>query len=249
MEDKKILSKPVPKLGRDYICYDDGKRTACRMFVGKVTRLVGWEESDGVIVKARKEDPDFSNTIDENGGLIYIDRELKDLWRENLYYSCGIYSTKTDYFVEVTAPEFDEFPLWFVRTQSGDWFSLDIQNDWQGSRLDLDGSITRKVDREQFRKYYQPRCFLNNLVRLLLRILLVVTYPVYFSIILAAFLLVTGMVPICWLVINLYNYITYIWKEKLVCINMDNCFNFLADHVDWIPEFDKFSEWISKIDL
>jgi hypothetical protein len=34
-----------------------------------------------------------------------------------------------------------------VRTKEGGWFSMDIQSDWQGCELDVDGSLLEEMER------------------------------------------------------------------------------------------------------
>ena len=41
--------------------------------------------------------------------------------------------------------DYDENPLYFVRTEDGGWFSLDYPGGWMGARLDIDGSLYNEM--------------------------------------------------------------------------------------------------------
>ena len=47
------------------------------------------------------------------------------------------------YFIGCIIEEYDENEIWFARTKEGGWFSLDIQSDWQGGVLDVDGELKK----------------------------------------------------------------------------------------------------------
>ena len=55
-----------------------------------------------------------------------------------------LYATATDYFIKAES-DFDENLLYFVRTLDGGWFSIDFPGYWMGARLDIDGSLYRKM--------------------------------------------------------------------------------------------------------
>lgn len=136
--------KPLPKIGKTYKFYDDGKLSYSRQYNAKVLRIITREEAKNTLIV----------TMDHE---VYTReaRELYDAWKEILEdykKSDGtpwLYSPETDYFIECSIPEYDKDTIWFTRTIQGGWFSMDLTSFWQGGVLDVDGSLTKEME-----KYY-----------------------------------------------------------------------------------------------
>lgn len=127
--------KPVPEIGKYYHFWDDGKSSPGRHYICKCERIITPEEAKSIMVEV----PD--KYMDD---IMYI--SLYEHWYNNEVPSTyWLFSDKTDYFVECSCPEYDKHNLWFVRTHNGGWFSMDIQNFWQGGRLDVDGKIFEEI--------------------------------------------------------------------------------------------------------
>lgn len=141
------MRNTLPKVGCTYKFYDDGKISLSRQYDAIVTRIISKEEAKSLMFPTYYcEDADYKETT-----LVYNDehpiseKSLYDIWKEQVKHYFWLYATDTDYFIECSMPKYDEYPIWLVRTQDGGWFSMDIQNDWQGGRLDIDNSLTKTL--------------------------------------------------------------------------------------------------------
>lgn len=128
--------KEVPEIGKFYHFFDDGKTSTSRHYICKCEQIITPEEAKKVMIEVpNKYVDDVMDTI-----------SLYEHWYNNEVPSTyWLFSDKTDYFVECSCPKYDKHNLWFVRTHDGGWFSMDIQNFWQGGRLDIDGEIFQEV--------------------------------------------------------------------------------------------------------
>lgn len=126
----------IPKIGKYYHFFDDGKLSPSRHYICKVERIITPEEAKGVMVEVP------NDYVDDIKDAI----SLYDHWHDNeMPNHDWLYAKDTDYFIEVSCPKYDENNLWFVRTKDGGWFSMDIQSSWQGGRLDIDESIYESI--------------------------------------------------------------------------------------------------------
>lgn len=129
--------KPVPKIGEIYPLFDDGKLNDTRLYYGEVTRILTVEEAKTEIVKhLEKTEDDY----------VLVERTLYDVWKQEILDADFLFSQDTDYFVEISVPDYDENLLWAVRTKEGGWFTMDIQSDWQGCEVDVDRSLLEQME-------------------------------------------------------------------------------------------------------
>lgn len=127
--------KPAPKVGEYYHFWDDGKTSQSRHYICKCERVLNNK-------KAKKEIVKISNWDFVKNKEFFTDVSLFDFWKNNVVPNHKwLFDTETDYFVECSCPKYDENNLWFVRTKDGGWFSMNIQNGWQGGELDVTGEI------------------------------------------------------------------------------------------------------------
>ena len=137
--------KTIPKIGERYPLFDDGKLNNTRLYYGDVLRVLTPEEAkDEKVLRLEQLTEGLSTSKDDYG---LVERSLVEVWMDEIKKADFLFSPETDYFVEVTSPEYDEHNLWFVRTKEGGWFSMDIQSDWQGCELDVDGSLLEEMER------------------------------------------------------------------------------------------------------
>ena len=130
------MNKEIPKIGKYYHFFDDGKLAASRHYICRVERIITPEEAKSVIVEVPN---DYVDNIKDAISLY-------DHWHDSeMPNNDWLYAKDTDYFIEVSCPKYDENNLWFVRTKDGGWFSMDIQSSWQGGRLDIDESIYESI--------------------------------------------------------------------------------------------------------
>ena len=110
--------KPIPELNKEYHIFDDGKIKPSRHYTCVITDIIS-----------------FSKCNDE---------ALLKAWEREVSECPFLYEEETDYFIKATS-DFDENPLYFVRTIDGDWFSIDYPNWWMGARLDIDGTLYEQM--------------------------------------------------------------------------------------------------------
>ena len=129
----KNINKPVPEVRKDYHFFDDGKISRSRHYIATIKKLITKEEAKSIIFELTE----YFNDDD------YYDYKssLYDIWQSEIERYDWIIAKDTDYIVEASIPEYDDNLIYFVRTKDGGWFSMNIQNDWQGGRLDIDGKI------------------------------------------------------------------------------------------------------------
>lgn len=134
----------IPDIGKTYMFYDDGKISKSRQNKAKVLR---------VITKKDAEKVSFPTYYDDDFNLTTIKQDAEPIGSVSLYNKwllskkeCDwIFANDTDCFIECSIPEYDEDTIWFARTKSEGWFSMDIQNEWQGGRLDVSGELTKML--------------------------------------------------------------------------------------------------------
>lgn len=102
---------PMPTIGKIYDFFDDGKES--RHYYAKVLEIYEKKDFDKVpkkVLKAYK-------------------KELKEFHL--------VYSNDTDIIVKCDIPDYDTFPIWFVRFKDGiGLFSINVESEWQSGRLD-----------------------------------------------------------------------------------------------------------------
>lgn len=137
----------VPQVGEKLHFFDDGKVSDSRHYMAVVTHVLTPEQAKRVFVDTRAFCECHSIKFDYNNKLT-----LLDFHTEEVKNADWIFANQTDYFVGCSIPEFDDHILWFVRSkgQSQGWFSMDIQSNWQGGCLDVDGEIYQRMINEGY---------------------------------------------------------------------------------------------------
>lgn len=111
--------QPVPEVGKEYHIFDDGKLSPSRHYMTNIVEVIPFEGMD-------------------------LDSDLIDVWTIEKEECDFLYAQETDYFIRAES-DFDENPLYFVRTLDGGWFSIDYPDTWMGARLDIDGELYKKM--------------------------------------------------------------------------------------------------------
>lgn len=144
--------KEVPKIGKEYYFYDDGKLRPSRQFRAKVVKVITPDEAKSINVEPYDEDVERPISLYDYWQLEahrHVNEENFTVIVEDVSHEVGdpwLFSFDTDYFVECLIPGYDDYTIWFVRHVTGGWHSLDIQNGWQGGLLDVDGSLTKSME-------------------------------------------------------------------------------------------------------
>ena len=110
--------KPIPELNKEYHIFDDGKIKPSRCYTCTITDIIPFAECH--------------------------DKDLLEAWQAEVSEGHWLYEKETDYLIKATS-DFDENPLYFVRTIDGGWFSIDYPNWWMGARLDIDGKLYEQM--------------------------------------------------------------------------------------------------------
>jgi len=87
--------KEVPKIGKTYNCFDDGKISHSRLYTVDVKDVVAFHK---------------------------IDEKTKKHWEEQVEQRHWLYAKETDYFVLTENGE--DGDAVFARTKNGGWFSM-----------------------------------------------------------------------------------------------------------------------------
>lgn len=156
----------LPKVGYTYKFYDDGKITPSRQYDATVLRIISKEEAKTIMFPLYCcEDSDYEvTTIVYEDETAISEKSLYDIWKEEAKHYDWLYATDTDYFIECSIPKYDKYPIWFIKTQDGGWFSMDIQNSWQSGRLDVDNSLTEELKEwiNQYEKEFKTKIKLKD---------------------------------------------------------------------------------------
>ena len=110
----KFSEKPIPKVNQTCMFFDDGKISYSRMYQATVKQVMVYDDAPDKVKKAFERE---SKTHD---------------W---------IWNKTTDYIVACEIKDYDKNLIWFARTVDGGWFSMDVDKEWQGGRLDVDGKL------------------------------------------------------------------------------------------------------------
>ena len=115
--------QPVPEVGKEYHIFDDGKIKPSRHYSAKVLEIIPFKKNYSI------DDPMCAVAV---------------AWRENVLEYEFLFAQETDYFIKAES-SFDKNPLYFVRTLDGGWFSINYPDFWMGARLDIDGSLYKRM--------------------------------------------------------------------------------------------------------
>ena len=130
----------VPQVGEKLHFFDDGKVGDSRHYMAVVTHVLTPEQAKCVFIDSISFSECHSIDFEENKSLT-----LLDVHAEEVKCCDWIFAEQTDYFIACSIPEFDNHIIWFVRKKDGGWFSMDIQSDWQGGYLDVDGECYQRM--------------------------------------------------------------------------------------------------------
>ena len=127
----------VPRVGEKLHFWDDGKSSDSRHYLAVVTHVLTPEETKLLYYRAKE--------VSEVQGELC--ETFLDAWKVCVKEANWLFAEETDYFIGCSIPEYDDHIIWFARTKDGGWFSIVLQDSWQGGRLDTTGEIyERRVD-------------------------------------------------------------------------------------------------------
>lgn len=130
--------KEVPQIGLGYHFFDDGKICPSRYYIAEILDVIPFNEASDIIIETTLRY--HSKCIPLSDGSEKYSVKLLDIWEKEKYDYDWIFSEDTDYFVKARILDYDD-EVWFVRTKTGGWFSMDTTDCWQGGVLDVDGEL------------------------------------------------------------------------------------------------------------
>ena len=117
----------VPRVGEKLHFWDDGKSSDGRHYLAVVTHILTPEETKFLYYRAKE--------VSEVQGELC--ETFLDARRACVKEANWLFAEETDYFIGCAIPEYDDHIIWFARTKDGGWFSIALQDIWQGGRLDV----------------------------------------------------------------------------------------------------------------
>ena len=100
--------KGLPKIGKIYNCFDDGKIRESRKYKVTITEIIPFKDAN---------------------------KEILKMWENEGLPSDWLFD-KTDYFIKFNSTENEDYPNGvFARTKDGGWFGLG--NYWNRGRLEI----------------------------------------------------------------------------------------------------------------
>ena len=131
-----VIDQRLPEQGEELVFYDDGKRS--RKYQATVFLVLPRLDSRKIRFEAWKNSyANYLSTRVPGFGKADHSISLYEIWRRHVREVSWIFANNTDYFIECVVPDFDPNALWFARTKTGGWYSMGIQNGWQGGLLEI----------------------------------------------------------------------------------------------------------------
>ena len=138
--DKEYKFEPVPEVGKEYHFWDDGKSSPSRHYICRCERVLPYKDAKNIKFTLREYEG-----FTKDSSFKESETSLRKIWKEAVKSHDWIFEEDTDYFVEVSCPNYDENNLWAARTKWGGWFTLQIQSFWQGGELDVSGEKFKNI--------------------------------------------------------------------------------------------------------
>lgn len=139
----KNLNKTIPEVGKEYHFWDDGKSSPARHYICKCEGVIPYKEAKNIVFEL-KDYPDPKNCE----LFIPYKVSLHEIWKRESGHCYWLFAEDTDYFVEISCPNYDNNNLWAARTKDGGWFTMDVQSSWQGGEIDVTGEKFNSIIEE-----------------------------------------------------------------------------------------------------
>lgn len=138
---------PVPEVGKQYYFFDDGKIRPSRGYIATCVKVVPFSEAKNILF-------DITEREGTDETFIHTENSLEEIWDVEVKDCDWIFDPVTDYFVCCKIPGYDENEIWFARHKGYGWFSLNIQNWWQGGLLDTESRYYNERMKEEGSEYW-----------------------------------------------------------------------------------------------
>lgn len=113
----------IPKACKTYHFYDDGKSSLSRHYYATVIKVIPY----GQMAKTK------------------CYRKVFNTWKKQTKQLYWTLNKTTDYFVIAEVPFYCEYPLYFARSKTGGWFSIESKDFFSGGLLDVDNKKTNQI--------------------------------------------------------------------------------------------------------
>ena len=127
------------QVGEFYHFFDDGKTSPSRHYICKCEGIITVEESKELLFESYY-------WSEENNTSVTL--TLYDIWTKNKELCPWLYDDDTPYFIVCSCPKYDDNLLYFVKTKSDGWFSMDVKSWWQSGELDIDSNKFNRIIQE-----------------------------------------------------------------------------------------------------
>jgi hypothetical protein len=124
------------QVGEFYHFFDDGKTSPSRHYICKCEGIITVEESKELLFETYY-------WSEENNTSVAL--TLYDIWTKNKEQCPWLYDDDTPYFIVCSCPKYDDNLLYFVKTKSDGWFSMDVNSWWQSGELDIDSKKFNRI--------------------------------------------------------------------------------------------------------
>lgn len=129
----------LPIIGKTYHFFDDGKISNSRHYLATCLDIIPFERFNDILFEK-------ALVYDHASEECHIcSKSLLEVWELNVLECPFLYASQTDFAIQVSCPEYDDNDIFFVRTIKNEWFSINIQNDWQSGLLDVSGEKFKTI--------------------------------------------------------------------------------------------------------
>ena len=104
------------QIGKTYHFWDDGKSALSRHYICKCENIISLEDSKMIMIPT-------SCWNQSQPGQPEL-KTLYDLWVLNKELSDFLFANETPYFIVCSCPKYDNNLLYFCKTKSDNWFSM-----------------------------------------------------------------------------------------------------------------------------
>ena len=125
----------LPNVNEQIKFFDDGKTSMCRRYYAYPQKIIP-----------------FWTAVIFHPKMVFN-------WFKEVKCCSWLYAKKTDYFIIAKIPRFTDFPVIFVRTQKGTWFSIDYPRIGMSGALDVDDKIWNNLIKDfgyEGMPFYEP---------------------------------------------------------------------------------------------
>lgn len=135
------------KPGNRYHFFDDGKLSPSRHYIATIKRVLTGKEAKKMVIKGR------------DG----IEQSLYAWWEMDRIDCPWVFKVETEYFLEIEIPGYGKNEIHYaVQANSGDWFTLGIDCEFDGGSLDISGDLFNTWEEYFPEEFWKPENQIDN---------------------------------------------------------------------------------------